>query len=232
MHSWTTCILLIVTSYLFGSIPVSYLIARSRGVDLRKQGSQQVGGGNLWRTTSHKLGAVIAIYDLLKGPLFILAGWWAGLDAGQQLLVALAMIIGHNWPVFLRFHGGRGIAIALGTITVIPFINWGNISIWPTAAFFIVAVGIVIFMHRTPVPVLFGFIAAPIVSAIVKDPWLVSLSYAGMVLIIIIKRLVAQPSTEKWQTGLARVLFNRFLLDRDISDRNAWVHRNSTVKKE
>ena len=232
MDIWVKSVLLIVASYLFSSIPLSYLAARARGVDLRKQGTQQVGGGNLWRTTSRKLGLIIGIFDFIKGALMVLIAWRLGLDAGLQLAVGLAAIVGHNWPVFLRFFGGRGIATALGIIVILPFINWSDITIWPLAAFLCVAIGIVIFTHRTPVPILFGLLMPPIVSAIAKEPWLVTIGYAGLVLIIIIKRLIAQPSTEKRQIGLGHLFLNRLLFDRDVRYRSDWVHRKHTDKKE
>src|SRR4030042_590685 len=230
MDIWIKFGVLIIASYLLGSMPLSYLVARSRGVDLRKQGTQQVGGGNLWRTTSHKLGLFVGIFDFLKSPAIIFISWWAGLDAGQQLVVGLAAVVGHNWPVFLRFHGGRGIATALGIIIILPFINWSDLTIWPLVVFLFVAVGIVIFTHRTPVPILFGLLMPPIVSAIAKEPWLVTLGYAGLLLIIVIKRLIAQPSTEKRQISLGYLLLNRLLFDRDVRHRADWVHRKNVEK--
>ncbi|OGO19625.1 MAG: hypothetical protein A2Z15_06400 [Chloroflexi bacterium RBG_16_50_11] len=232
MNSWITCGLLIIASYLVGSIPLSFLVARSRGVDLRKHGTQQVGGGNLWRTTSRKLGLFVGIFDFVKGALMVAIGWWLGLDAGQQLLIGLGAIVGHNWPIFLHFHGGRGVATALGIIIVMPLINWGDITIWPTVSFFVIAIGIVIFTHRTPVPILFGFTAIPIVSAAVKEPLPVILGYAGLIMVIIIKRLIAQPSAEKRQIGMWGLLLNRLLFDRDVRNRADWVHRKHVDKKE
>ena len=71
---------LLVGAYLLGSAPLSYLAARSRGVDLRKHGTQQVGGGNLWRTTSRTLGLLVGLFDFIKGALMILIAWGLGLD--------------------------------------------------------------------------------------------------------------------------------------------------------
>ena len=132
-------IILIVVAYLLGSVPTSYLAARSRGIDLRQHGTNQVGGGNLWRTTSRKLGLLVGIFDLVKGLAMVWVAQLLGLETAQQLVVGLAAIIGHDWPVFLRFHGGRGIATSLGIIIILPFINHNFINHnyvapWPTAA--------------------------------------------------------------------------------------------------
>jgi glycerol-3-phosphate acyltransferase PlsY len=227
----TVWIVLIVVSYLVGSIPLSYLVARSRGIDLRKQGTSQIGGGNLWRTTSRKLGLIVGIFDFFKGMLMVLIAWRLGLDAGQQLAVGLAAVVGHNWPVFLRFHGGRGVATSLGIIIILPCININEITTWPLVAFFALGAAGLVIARRTPVPILGGLILLPVISAIVHEPLPLTLGYIAMALIIIIKRLTAQPSTETRKTGMGRLLLNRFLFDRDISDRVTWIHRKQSAKK-
>jgi glycerol-3-phosphate acyltransferase PlsY len=230
MDTWAKFLILIVASYLLGSIPLSYLVARSRGIDLRKQGSQQVGGGNLWRTTSRTFGVMVGIFDLLKGALIVFCAWEWGLDPGLQLFAGLGAIVGHNWPVFLRFHGGRGIATTLGIIIMLPVINRSDITFWPLIACASVGIGSLIFFRRTPIPVLLALISMPIVSAAVKEPLLVILGYMAILLIAILKRLIAQASTEKRQASMGQLLLNRFLHDRDVRDRADWVHRKTDDK--
>src|SRR4030042_1195087 len=225
MDIWIKFGVLIIASSLLGSMPLSYLVARSRGVDLRKQGSQQVGGGNLWRTTSHKLGVFVGIFDFLKGPLIVFISWRLGQNAGQQLLIGLAAVIGHNWPVFLRFHGGRGIATTLGIIIILPCLNTNEITTCPLVAFFGVGAASVAIARRPPVRILIGLVLLPVTSAISKEPLAVIMGYLAMVLIIIIKRLIAQPSTEERQVSLGYLLLNRLLFDRDVRTRADWVHR-------
>jgi glycerol-3-phosphate acyltransferase PlsY len=232
MDIWLKFILLLIASYILGSIPLSYLTGRARGVDIKKQGTQQVGAGNLWRTTSRTLGLFVGIYDFLKGMLMVYIAKTVGLDAGLQLFVGIAVIVGHNWPVFLKFHGGRGIATMLGLIIILPSINLPAITIWPLIVFFAVAIAILVIVHRTPVPILFGLIAMPITSAIVKEPVAMTMGYLALVLIIIIKRLTAQPNSLMGISNTGQVLLNRFLFDRDVRDRAAWVNRKHTPDKE
>jgi len=232
MDTWIKFVLLVIASYLLGSIPLSYLSARSRGIDLRKQGTQQVGGGNLWRTTSRTLGLLVGIFDFLKGMVMILIAWSLGLDAGLQFAVGLAAVVGHNWPVFLHFHGGRGIATSLGIIIILPYLNRSEITTWPLLSFFAFGAAGLVIARRTPVPILIGLVLLPVTSAIVDEPVSLTFGYLAMVLIIIIKRLIAQPSTEKMQTGIGRILVNRLLFDRDIRDRTAWVQRKQTPGKK
>jgi glycerol-3-phosphate acyltransferase PlsY len=224
-----TWILLIVAAYLLGSIPLSYLAGRSRGIDLRKRGTQQVGGGNLWRTTSKKLGLTVGMWDFFKGMLMVLVAWRLNLDAGQQLAVGLAAVAGHNWPVFLRFHGGRGIATCLGIIIILPFIN--DISPWPSVAFFAGAIITIIFTHRSPIPILIGMCMLPVFSAVFQQSLSLTMGFLAMVLVVIIKRLTAQPAAEALNIGMGRLLLNRLLHDRDIGDRKAWVQREHVTKK-
>ncbi len=231
MSSFITWIILLICAYLLGSVPLSYLVARSRGIDLRKHGTQQVGGGNLWRTTSRKLGLTVGVFDFFKGMLMVLIALRLGLDAGEQLTVGLAAVVGHNWPVFLRFHGGRGIATSLGIIIILPLIN-DDMTPWATIAFFVAAIIVIIFTHRTPVPILVGMIMLPVFSAIFQESISVTMGFLAMTLIVVIKRLTAQPAIESRQIGTGRLIWNRLLYDRDIGDRKAWVHRKHVAEKE
>src|SRR5689334_14809068 len=93
---------LIVAAYLVGSIPFSYLVARARGVDLRKVGSGNIGGANVWRACGFGPFVVAAALDILKGYLPTLAG--LRLFSAQPvvvLLVGIAAILGHTFPIFL-----------------------------------------------------------------------------------------------------------------------------------
>jgi acyl phosphate:glycerol-3-phosphate acyltransferase len=232
MDTWIKFVLLVIASYLLGAVPFSYLSARSRGIDLRKQGTMQVGGGNLWRTTSRTLGLLVGLFDFIKGALMMLIAWSLGLDAGLQFAIGLAAVVGHNWPVFLRFHGGRGIATSLGILIILPMLNTNEITNWPLVVFFSIAVGGLVIARRTPVPVLIGLVSLPVTSSIVHEPFSLIMGYLAMVLIIIIKRLTAQRSTEKNQTGIWRILLYRLLFDRDIRDRKAWMQRKPPPQKE
>jgi acyl phosphate:glycerol-3-phosphate acyltransferase len=232
MDIWLKFVLLLIAGYLLGSIPLSYLSGRSRGVNLKKQGTHQVGAGNLWRTTSRTLGFFVGAYDFLKGMLMAYIANLAGLEPALQLFVGIAVILGHNWPVFLKFHGGRGIATALGLIIIMPGINYSVITIWPMIVFFGLGIAVLFIAHRTPVPVLFALIAMAVASAIAREPVLLTIAYASLVVVVIIKRLTAQPNKDIAKGTMGRVYLNRFLFDRDIRDRVAWVQRKDLTDEE
>ncbi len=223
-------ILLMIGAYLLGSIPFSFLVARARGVDLRKSGTQQIGAGNVRRNTSVTLGAVAGAWDFFKGIGMVIAASQMGFEPALQLAVGVSVIIGHNWPIFLKFHGGRGIATTAGILGIMPVIN-ENISFWGITAFLlIIIVGSFIF-HETPVAVLLGIAVQPVLAALQGQPPALTLGYLALLFVIIVKRLTAQRSPESYNISFGHVLLNRLLYDRDIDDRKSWLNRKFDEKK-
>ena len=206
---------------------MSYLVARAKGVDLRQQGTQQVGGGNLWRMTSWKLALPIGIFDFAKGALMVWLAALLGLTIAQQMVVGLAVIIGHNWPIFLRFHGGRGVGTLIGIFTILPLIN--DMTIWPTTAFWSILIVGRLVLGSSPLPVLAGIIAAPVLSAVFREPVGVTLGFIAIALIIVLKRLTAQPPVADNKISTGELMLNRFLLDRDIRDKKLWMYRKPSA---
>lgn len=226
----TIWIILIIAAYLLGSVPASYLAGKSQGIDLRQNGTSQVGGGNLWRMTSWKLGLPVGIFDGCKGLVMVWVAELQGLDIAQQMAVGLAAIAGHNWPVFLRFHGGRGIGTTMGIFLILPLIN--DMTPWPSVAFFTILIIGRLVLGSSPLPVLAGIIAAPVISWGFHEPLMVTLGFTAIFLVIIIKRLTAQTSPEAATISRSRLFFNRLLFDRDISDRKLWMNRKSVTEQE
>jgi glycerol-3-phosphate acyltransferase PlsY len=107
----------IFAGYLVGSIPTAYLIVRLRaGLDVRTQGSRNVGALNAYNVTqSKKTGIVVGILDGVKGlAVALAAGQLLGGSFWMQSSALSGAIIGHNYPIWLRFHGGRGLSTAAG----------------------------------------------------------------------------------------------------------------------
>jgi glycerol-3-phosphate acyltransferase PlsY len=223
-------ILLIVCGYLLGSIPMSLLAARARGIDLRKHGTHQLGAGNLWRTTSAKLGLAVGIFDFGKGAIMMWIASAIGLDAGQQMAAGLGAVVGHNWPIFVRFHGGRGAATSLGIVIFNPVLN--DVSPWPSVIGVGAVVVLTILIRSSAVPVLIGAVSLPVTTAIFHDEVAVITAYLAMVLILVIKRLTAQPVPEDIKISKGQLVLNRLLFDRDIKDRTAWMRRKPIKELE
>jgi len=113
-------ILGIVIAYFLGNISPSTLIGRAMGVDIKKEGSGNAGTTNALRVLGKKAAVITLIVDIGKGVVAVLLGnALAGPEAAMYC--ALAAFIGHIWPVMFKFKGGKGVAVAFGTIVAI---NW------------------------------------------------------------------------------------------------------------
>lgn len=109
----------IIISYLLGSISFSYFIAKIwMGIDIRNYGSGNAGATNVLRVLGTKPAIIALLGDALKGIIAVYLGKLTG-DELIMLLCGLAVVIGHNWPIFLKFKGGKGIATSLGVILTI-----------------------------------------------------------------------------------------------------------------
>lgn len=192
-------VLAIFGGYLLGSVPTGVLLGRYVGKDPRTGGSGNIGATNVTRTLGKKWGAVTLVVDTLKGAL----PTWLGLHYGGLvvgLLAGYASILGHCFPVWLRFKGGKGVATAFGTmVAVTPAVALVNAIIW---------VAIVI-ISRIPAVASVGAAAAFVVLVRVHDrPFEVQVySVAVLVLVAIrhhsnLRRLKAR--TQKQQAEAAR----------------------------
>lgn len=113
-------IVLIIGSYLFGSISSAKIIGNLRGVDLTRKGTKNPGATNVYKLIGPFWGIFTGCLDFLKGviPTFLARDLF-NYNFLIVFLVALGAIIGHNWPLFYNFEGGRGLATTMGTIGVI-----------------------------------------------------------------------------------------------------------------
>jgi glycerol-3-phosphate acyltransferase PlsY len=100
-------------------VPFAYLLARRAGIDVRVAGSGNVGAANVLRTSGTPLGLIVMILDIAKGAATVLAAY-AGAGSNNSVAAAgAAAIVGHIYPVWLRFHGGKGVAVAAGVFSVL-----------------------------------------------------------------------------------------------------------------
>lgn len=106
---------LLVFSYLFGSIPFAYSAGRLiKGIDIRKVGDRNAGAANVYRHISHLAGVLVLLADAVKGAVPILLARAVSASLPVMLLCGVAAVLGHNWPVFSGFKGGRGESTAIG----------------------------------------------------------------------------------------------------------------------
>jgi len=113
--------LAIIIGYLLGSIPSAFLITRIiRGGDIRRMGGGNVGGLNVFREVSPRAALAVGVIDLGKGAAAVAIARW-GLNAPDAyvILAGLAAVVGHNWMIWLKFSGGKGMGAATGALTVL-----------------------------------------------------------------------------------------------------------------
>lgn len=126
MLSW------ILLGYAIGSVPFAFIVARRAGIDVRVAGSGNVGAANVLRTSGASLGVTVMALDISKGLASVLAAYAAAGTLPTMAAAGAAAVVGHIYPVWLRFHGGKGVAVAAGVFAVLAPVA----TIAATAVFF------------------------------------------------------------------------------------------------
>lgn len=145
-----------VISYLLGSISFSYLIAKKiAGIDIRSHGSGNAGATNTLRVLGKGPAILVLLLDAIKGMAAVAIAWW--ITGGDNVVGAIAgifAIIGHNWPVFFQFRGGKGIATTVGVslfISPLAFFISVTLCVIVIAATRYVSLGSLVFVTVFPI---------------------------------------------------------------------------------
>ena len=109
----------VLAAYLIGSIPFALILARRWGADLRQVGSGNLGAANVMRASGVAAGVLVAALDIAKGAASVWMAERVGGDAALPAAAGLAAIVGHVYPVWLRFRGGKGVATACGVFSML-----------------------------------------------------------------------------------------------------------------
>ena len=112
-----TATIAIVIAYLLGSIPSAYITGRLfKGIDIRQAGGGNIGAVNVLREIGLVPGLLVLVADIAKGSLAVIIALWFDLSLILVLVAGFAAVVGHSWPVFLKFKGGKGAATTLGVL--------------------------------------------------------------------------------------------------------------------
>ncbi|MCH2512498.1 MAG: hypothetical protein DSY79_02585 [Chloroflexi bacterium] len=213
---------LYIGAYLLGSIPTAYLIGRLvRGVDIRGYGSGNVGSANLWEHVGKRWVYPVAMAEIfIKGALPIwVALYVLDIDRSSALLIGppLLAIAGNNWSIFLKLQGGRGIAVAGGTL----------VALSPILAISVAAISILGWKitKSSGLWVLISLMTLPLIAYLAHDNLNLVWYCFGLLGIVALKRLSANWTPFPADVSRKKVLFNRLFRDRDVSDRTGWVRR-------
>ena len=205
-------IIAVVVGYLLGSIPTAYLVTRlARGKDIRQLGGGNVGGLNTFREVGFWAVAPVAIVDLGKGAAAVAIAYWAlDLSPTFVLLAGLASVVGHNWMVWLKFSGGKGMGATFGALAVVmPLYGyWQGIVIF-TGIFIL----IVIITRNVALGSATALVALPFVTWLGMDSGIGTIFAVALFVVIAIKftptalKALAKSKTTKdfifdrWQRG-------------------------------
>jgi glycerol-3-phosphate acyltransferase PlsY len=169
----------ILLGYLTGSVPFAYLLARRAGVDVRRVGSGNVGAANVLRTTGPWRGVVVMALDVAKGVASVALAYLFSGSAVAAALTGAAAVVGHIYPVWLRFHGGKGVAVAAGVFTMLSPAAAGI-----SAVLFLVTVLLTRYISLASVA---ASLALPPAAWLVGEPRAVVLSAAGSAALILFR---------------------------------------------
>ncbi|PIQ93868.1 MAG: acyl-phosphate glycerol 3-phosphate acyltransferase [Nitrospirae bacterium CG11_big_fil_rev_8_21_14_0_20_41_14] len=151
-------ILLFITAFLLGSIPFGIIIAKAKGVNLKKVGSGNIGATNVLRSLGKWPAALTLLGDVLKGTAAIAIGRYLGAGPVYEGLVGFSAILGHNFSIFLGFRGGKGVATSLGVLSIYsPQIALFTFIIWLVVVIFTKysSMGALVSFSLLPINILF-----------------------------------------------------------------------------
>ncbi len=155
-----TFTIIAILSYLIGNISTSYIVAkRMSGIDIRTQGSGNAGSTNVLRTLGKKAGIMTFVGDVLKGVIAVFLAGYIAKSFGENIDIAkyiavVFVVTGHNWPVFLGFKGGKGVATSLGAMIAIePILTLVCLSVFIVIVYFTkyVSLGAIICISCSPI---------------------------------------------------------------------------------
>jgi acyl phosphate:glycerol-3-phosphate acyltransferase len=164
-------------AYLLGSIPFAFLLARRRGIDLREAGSGNVGAANVLRTSGTRAAVLAMVLDAMKGAVAVMVAQRLAPGPATPMAAGLASVVGHIYPVWLRFRGGKGVATAAGVFGVI---TPGALAV--ACGVFLLAVWMTRFIS---VGSMAAAVTLAVVAALTDAPVVVSLGAAAAAAIIL-----------------------------------------------
>lgn len=147
-------IAVVIFAYLLGSVPTGYIIGSRAGIDIRKAGSGNVGATNVARVIGKRQGILTLIGDALKGFIPVLVASQLDLSSNTMALAGAAAFLGHLFPVFLKFRGGKGVATAFGVFL--------GLAPWATLVLAVVFAGVLLSCRIVSISSMIAAAAAPI----------------------------------------------------------------------
>ena len=208
--------------YLIGAIPISYLFGKFWAkIDIRTQGSRNVGASNLAVHGGRNIGIIAGLLDcLIKGTFTVLfLEVILGLGPYFLLIASVSLIAGHNWSIFIGLEGGRGISTAFGLL--IGFQMWEEILV---LTIFLGIIGRLILYKDSGFWCFISFGLLPILCFAFQEQTHIIIFSVLLVIILISKRLMSNGNMIR-EGSLKSTLLCRLVFDRDILSKTSWLER-------
>ena len=199
----------VIGSYLIGSIPSGLVIGKLKGIDVREYGSGNIGTTNVLRTLGARYGALVLIADVFKAVIAVLLARYIIGSPMSEMAAGLAAVAGHDWSLFLKFKGGRGVATSLGGI--LPMAMWAPLSAVAGVVIFIALIALTRYVSLASI---MGSLSAVVAMAVFmgmdRVPWEYLVYIVVVVALIIfqhrdnISRLLSGTESKLGQKGERR----------------------------
>jgi len=197
----------IICAYLFGSFPAGYIAGRLRkGIDIREVGSRNMGAMNVFYKVGFAEGILVLAIDIGKGAAAVALARWLGVPMIAELFAGVAAVIGHSFPVFLRFRGGRGGATCIGIFAFL--MPWG-------IPVYLAIFGLALLLTRYPtLSYSVAFLCFPFIAWLIYHSWVLVTFSVGILLLPGVKYI---PRIKEMRTkggGWRHVFLRKNLTDR------------------
>ena len=199
----------VIGSYLIGSIPSGLIIGKLRRVDIREYGSGNIGTTNVLRTLGARYGALVLIADVFKAVIAVLLARYIIGSPMSEMTAGFAAVAGHDWSLFLKFKGGRGVATSLGGI--LPMAMWAPLAAVAGVVIFIALIALTRYVSLASI---MGSLSAVVAMAVFmgmdRVPWEYLVYIVVVVALIIfqhrdnISRLLSGTESKLGQKGERR----------------------------
>jgi acyl phosphate:glycerol-3-phosphate acyltransferase len=194
--------------YLVGGIPTGWIFAHWKrfGLDVRRYGTGNIGTSNVYRHAGIDVAVFVGPLQFAQGFVPVLVARLLGYPVGVAVLVAVAAVLGNGWPVYMRFNGGRGVAVATGTVAALSVA--GLVAVLMCYAWGAIR-------GRIAIAVLLAFLILPVVAFFFEgtDGLSEAIGFCAVLLLLLLRRLEGLPRDVRTYGHLWKLVRNRLFFD-------------------
>ncbi len=195
-------------AYLIGGLPIGWLLVHWQryGLDLRNFGTGNIGTSNVYRHAGIDIAVIVGPLQFAQGFVPVLAARLDGVPMNVAMLVGIFAVVGNGWPVYMRFNGGRGVAVATGAVAALSVA--GLITL-------LVCFGAGALRGRIALAVLVGFVLLPVAAFVFggTDDWILGIGCVVILVLLLLRRLEGLPRDTRVYGHFWRRVYQRLVFD-------------------